>query len=172
MSFSFYKTEAGKVTQQVGLHGIPLSNFSSLFSHQALPTATLWNQHLVMLPPALACSLALWSPASDTGGPSKQLTAAAEGQLSTSSLFNSHLLSTCNSSYSKSWDSNAVGPQVRPPSSVSISLLGDSDADDPKTVFRKSPPKTPVCLQDKVLLKCWLKWKIYDIPNLMTLFKS
>lgn len=102
MSFSFYKTEAGKVTQQVGLHGIPLSNFSSLFSHQALPTATLWNQHLVMLPPALACSLALWSPASDTGGPSKQLTAASEGQLSTSSLFNSHLFSTCNSSYSKS----------------------------------------------------------------------
>lgn len=30
MSFPFYKTKAGKVTEQVGLHGIPLSGFSSL----------------------------------------------------------------------------------------------------------------------------------------------
>lgn len=30
MSFPFYKTKAGKVTEQVGLHGIPLSRFSSL----------------------------------------------------------------------------------------------------------------------------------------------
>lgn len=38
-SFPVYKTEARKVTQQVGLHGIPLSSFSRLFSQQALPAA-------------------------------------------------------------------------------------------------------------------------------------
>lgn len=60
MSFPFYKTKAGKVTEQVGLHGIPLSRFSSLCpAGTALPSAIVWNQHLVTLPPALACFMEL-----------------------------------------------------------------------------------------------------------------